>query len=191
MQIIFDPGCSAEEYMAQGYVEPPRPRMCFSCKIGKPHKHGFYERFYLDGVNCFRINVRRYRCPRCGITVSFLPSFCVPQFQYSLHVLWRVMHLRFKEKRSLRQCLKKLLEEFPRLAWLPQKISFYAKRFLDNLPWLESLLRNVFPRMKLGSNKEKRAKKVLATVQLGFRQIQNLARLFHEQCQRSFLAPLR
>ncbi len=191
MQIIFDPGCSAEEYVAQGYVEPPRPRICFSCKIGKPHKHGFYKRFYHDGVNCFRIKVRRYRCPRCGITISFLPSFCVPQFQYSLHVLWRVLYLRFKEKRSLRQCLKKLLEEFPQLAWLPQKISFYAKRFLDNLPWMESLLRNVFPRMKLGSTKEKRAKKVLVTVQLGFRQIQNLARLFHEQCQRSFLAPLR
>ncbi|HBG15779.1 MAG TPA: hypothetical protein DDW93_03280 [Firmicutes bacterium] len=31
----------------------------------------------------------------------------------------------------------------------PQKISFYARWFLRNLPWLESLLKNVFPRIKL------------------------------------------
>ena len=49
MQIIFDPGCSSQEYVAQGYVEPPRPQTCFSCRIGKPYKHGFYKRFYLDG----------------------------------------------------------------------------------------------------------------------------------------------
>ncbi len=190
MQKIFDPGCSPQEYAAQGYVEPPRPRICFSCRIGKPHKHGFYRRFYLDGLNCFRIAIRRYRCPRCGITVSFLPSFCVPKFQYSLHVLWKVLHLRFEEGLTLRKCIEELLKIFPQLDWLPQRISFYAKRFLDNLPRMESLLRNTFPRMKLGVGKEKRAKKVLANVHSGSNQIQSHARLFHEQCHRSFLAPL-
>ncbi len=190
MQKIYDPGCSPREYAARGCVEPPRPRICFSCEIGKPHQHGFYRRFFLDGHGCLRIRIRRYRCPRCGITFSFLPSFCIPNFQYSLDVLWRVLYLRFWKGRSLKQCSKTLLKEFPLFNWLPQRISFYAKRFLDNLPWMESLLRNMFPRMTLGLSKEKRAKKVLAIVRLGFRQIQSPARLFHEQCHRSFLAPL-
>jgi len=60
-----------------------------------------------------------------------------------------------------------------------------------NLPWLESLLRDKFPKMKLGLSKGKRAKNVLATVHSGFQQIQSHAKLFHEQCRRSFLAPLR
>jgi len=190
MQKIFDPGCSPQEYVAQGYVEPPRPRTCFSCRIGKPYKHGFYRRFYLDGLSCLRIVIRRYRCPRCGTTISLLPSFCVPRFQYSLQVLWKVLHLRLEKGLTLRKCIENLVNRFPQLDWLPQRISFYAKRFLDNLPWMESLLRNMFPKMKLGLGKEKRAKKVLATVRLGFRQIQSPARLFHEQCHRSFLAPL-
>ncbi len=190
MQKIYDPRCSPQEYVAKRCAEPPRPRLCLNCKISKPHKHGFYHRFFLDGHSCLRIAIRRYRCPRCCTTVSFLPSFCVPKFQYSLHVLWRTLCLRFKKRHSLRQCLKTLPREFPQLNWLPQKISFYAKRFLDNLPWMESLLRNMFPRMTLGLAKEKRAEKVLATVRMGFRQIQSPARLFHEQCHRSFLAPL-
>jgi hypothetical protein len=192
MQRIFDAGCSPQEYAAKGKaIEPPRPRICFGCKIGKPHKHGFYWRFCLDGHFCLRIAIRRYRCPRCGITISFLPSFCIPKFQHSLEVLWKVLHLRLEKGHSLRWCLKKLLKRFPHLDWFPQRISFYAKRFLDNLPWLESLLRNIFPRLRLGSDKKKRAKKVLATVRLGFHEIQSPARLFHEQCHRSFLAPLR
>jgi hypothetical protein len=190
MQIIFDPGCSSQEYVAQGYVEPPRPQTCFSCRIGKPYKHGFYKRFYLDGRSCSRIAIRRYRCPRCRITISFLPSFCVPKFQYSLYVLGKVLQLRFEKGFTLRKCIENLANRFPQLDWLPQRISFYAKRFLDNLPWMESLLKSMFPKMKLCFSKEKRAKKVLATVRLGFQEIQYLARLFHEQCHRSFLAPL-
>src|SRR5690606_21514550 len=59
-----------------------------SCRIGKLHKHGFYKRFYLDGLSFWRILIRRYCCTRCGTTISFLPSFCVPKFQYSLCLLW-------------------------------------------------------------------------------------------------------
>ena len=60
MQIVFDPGCSPQEYVAQGLVEPQRPRVCPRCRIGKPHKHGFYKRFFLDGFKLRRILIRRY-----------------------------------------------------------------------------------------------------------------------------------
>jgi hypothetical protein len=191
MQIVFDPGCSPQEYVAQGLVEPQRPRVCPRCRIGKPHKHGFYKRFFLDGFKLRRILIRRYYCRRCGTATSFLPSFCVPKFQYSLHLLWEVLHLRLEKGLTLKRCIERLLSRFPRLHWLPQRISFYAKRFLANLPWIESMLRGIFPNMKLDLDAKKRAKKVLVTVRTGFDQIQSPARLFHEQCHRSFLAPLR
>lgn len=191
MQKIYDPGCSPLEYAAKGHVEPPRPQICFGCRIGKPQKHGFYSRFCLDGVNILRIHIRRYRCPRCSITISFLPEFCIPKFQYSLHLLWKTLCFRLKKRLTLRKCIERLQRIFPQLDWLPQRISFYAKRFLANLPWMEALLKTTFPRFELGLSKEKRAKKVLVIIRLGFHKIQSPARLFHEQCQRSFLAPLR
>lgn len=190
MQRIFDVGCTPREYIERA-IEPARPGVCPKCKIGKPHRHGFYHRYCFDGEGWLLIPIRRYRCPRCRLTISFLPSFCIPGFEYSLKVVWRAIHWRLAKRCSLRKCLAKLLAEFPKLSWLPQRISFYANRFLGNLPWMEAVLRSVFPRIKLGLAKEKRAKKVLATVRLGFKQIQSPARLYHEQCGRSFLAPLR
>lgn len=191
MQKVFETNCSLREYAEKGRAYPfPEPPICPCCKRSKPHKHGFYERFCLDGYISVRILVRRYYCRSCRATISFLPDFCVPKFQYSLSVLWRILYLRFEKKHSLRECTKILLHELPELEWLPQRISFYAKRFLDNLPWLESVLRSVFPRMRLDLSKEKRAKKVLAIVRSNANRIQNLARLFYEQCHRSFLAPL-
>lgn len=119
-----------------------------------------------------------------------LPIFCLQKFQCSLSVLSKVLHLRLEKRYSLRQCTRELLKIFPRLDWLPQKISFYAKRFLKNLPWMESLLKNIFLRISLGLSKQKRAKKVLVTIRLGFGEIQSFHKLFFEQCRRSFLAPL-
>jgi hypothetical protein len=159
MQIVFDPGCSSKEYAERGLVEPPRPRLCPGCRIGKPHKHGFYKRFYFDGLSHRLILVRRYFCTRCGITISFLPSFCVPKFQYSLCLLWEVLRLRLEKGCTLSECIDSLQSRFPRLRWLPQRISFYAKRFLANLPWMESILKSIFPGMKLDLDIKKRAKK--------------------------------
>lgn len=103
----------------------PRPRVCPECRIGKPHKHGFYKRFYLDGFSCRLILIRRYYCSRCGATISFLPSFCIPKFQYSLHFLWKVLRLRLEKGLTLRDCLQRLLNTFPEL-WVgcPRESAF-------------------------------------------------------------------
>lgn len=191
MQRIFETNCSIQEYVEKGKNYPfPELSLCPCCKREKPHKHGFYKRFCLDGHIIYRIFIRRYYCQKCRTTISFLPDFCIPKFQYSLSVLERVLQLRFERKHSLKRCIEVLHYEFPQLDWLPQKISFYAKRFLDNLPRLELVLRSLFPQMRLGSDKEKRAKKVLVTVLSNANGIQKPARLFYEQCHRSFLASL-
>ena len=192
MQIVFETDCSISEYAEKGISFPfPLLRLCPGCTEAKPHKHGFYWRHCLDGFSSFFIPIRRYHCTRCGITISFLPSFCLPGFHYALDVIWKALELRLGKGYSLRECLSGLLGRYPGLDWLPQRVSYYAKRFLENLPWLEATLRGVFPRTKLDLDKEKRAKKVLAIVQTGFRGIQSFAKLFFEQRRRSLLAPLR
>lgn len=191
MQIIIKTDCSIEEYVAKGQDFPfPEPRLCPNCKRGKPNKHGFYRRFCLNGHSIFRLLIRRFRCRACRITISLLPDFCIPRFQYSLSLLWKVLELRFAQSLSLKKCIEALLQKFPGLQWLPQRISFYANRFTGNLHRMESLLRSAFSRFKLDLNEEKRAKKVLVTVRSISGGIRKPARFFHEQCRRSFLAPL-
>jgi transposase-like protein len=52
------------------------------CKLQvPPKKHGFYQRNSLDGEFASKIFIRRYRCTYCGMTFSFLPSFCLPYYQ--------------------------------------------------------------------------------------------------------------
>ena len=48
------------------------------------------------------IPVLRYRCPDCGHTVSFLPSFCVPRKQFSARVISICFQLVFACGVSLR-----------------------------------------------------------------------------------------
>lgn len=51
-------------------------------------RNGFYERnaIWFDGPH--RIVIQRYRCPACGHTVSLLPSFVAPHFQYAIAVIF-------------------------------------------------------------------------------------------------------
>ena len=190
VQITFETSYSPREYADAGPDFPfPTLGLCPSCKQGKPHRHGFYWRFCLDGYRCLRIKIRRYYCRRCGITISLLPGFCVPRFQYTLDVIWKALLLHLDEDHSLRRCLRRLKNKFPLLDWHPHCVSFYAKRFQANLPWMETLLRCAFSRMKLDSGIKRRAKKVLATARYRFPRIQSFPKLFFEQCHRSFLAP--
>ncbi len=191
MQKIFATNCSIQEYVEKGRAFSfPKLPLCPCCKLSKPYKHGFYRRFCLDGDNVYRILIRRYYCLKCKTTISFLPDFCLPTFQHSINIIEKVLWLRFGKERSLKQCAKELLRESSQLCWSPQKIRFYASRFFDNLPWIEVLLRNIFPQINLDLHKEKRAKKVLATIRSYADGFKGLTRLLHEQCQRSFLAPL-
>lgn len=49
------------------------------------------------------VPILRYYCPDCGVTVSFLPSFCVPRKQYSAGVISLCFQLVFACGVSLRQ----------------------------------------------------------------------------------------
>uniref|UniRef100_UPI003B75D314 DUF6431 domain-containing protein n=1 Tax=Desulforadius tongensis TaxID=1216062 RepID=UPI003B75D314 len=53
-----------------------------------PKKHGLYSRNYICQDFSNKILIRRYYCPYCGNTFSYLPSFCLPYFQYSIGLIF-------------------------------------------------------------------------------------------------------
>lgn len=54
---------------------------------GRLWRHGFYCRRAITLTAVFTIVIQRYLCPMCGRTVSLLPSFLAPRFQYTLGAL--------------------------------------------------------------------------------------------------------
>ena len=192
MQIIVDVLCSPAKYVISNLdkVLSPLPR-CPRCKKGKPHKHGLYRRFCVDGFRTLRVPVRRYYCPACGVTVSLLPSFCVPRFQYHLDVLWQCLQWRLDEEQSLAAIGQRLQQRYPVIIWMPQQVRFYSQRFLDNLSRIAVVLRKAYPHIDLADSIKKRAKKVLTAIEQGFSNPQSFAQLYFDECQCAFLAQPR
>ena len=98
MQNIFMSKDKPEDYVeTDGYGKYPNaPKKCPFKKCGvnlEMKKHGFYSRFLTTFKFSGRIRIRRYICPKCGKTVSMLPSFCIPRVSYGATLV--VMLLRF------------------------------------------------------------------------------------------------
>jgi len=94
MQIMFETHCTVEEYVKQGknFPFPKAPGRCTNPKCRMPvkmKKHGFYERYYIKAGFSRKILIRRYYCPYCGKTVSFIPHFCLPRFQYCSEIIMK------------------------------------------------------------------------------------------------------
>ena len=91
------------KYKPEDYVEkdgngkyPPAPKKCphKDCGINvEMKKHGYYSRFLTTLKFSGIIRIRRYNCPKCGRTVSMLPSFCIPGISYGAVLI--VMLLRY------------------------------------------------------------------------------------------------
>jgi hypothetical protein len=89
MQNIF-----VSKHKAEDYVEkdgngdyPAAPKKCphKGCGINlEMKKHGFYIRFLRTITFSGWLRIRRYKCPKCGKTLSMLPSFCIAWFSYSV-----------------------------------------------------------------------------------------------------------
>ncbi|MGB4310309.1 MAG: hypothetical protein WBJ28_00575 [Bacilli bacterium] len=170
----------------------PKLERCLNAKCRNQiiHKHGFYERNCCDGFKWHRIFIRRYYCPKCGLTVSFLPVFCLPWFQYNLICFMSCLRAKFINNLSLNKIRHWLKKRYPKLSWPISQIHRYIQRFLGNLPKIELVLRSINPNYLLEAplDKIKRAKKVLDII-ARLVTPQSFLKLYIEQCQSSFLAP--
>jgi transposase-like protein len=194
MQLIFYTNISPEEYHRQGKDFPfPEPDHCPHCQLEiPPQKHGFYERNAIDADFSGRIFIRRYYCQYCHTTISYLPSFCLPYFQYTVDLIFTGIHLVLDFNFSLRGCLKFLKERYRQLCWDISHLQFYLGRFLARLSAIKLGLRQILPRVQLPEDKlakREGAQKVLRLLATGFAHIQIFSAMFHEAYGYSFMAP--
>lgn len=193
MQLIYFTDLTPEEYIHLGTaISAPKPKHCMhpACQIKvPPEKHGGYERNVIILGLTGRIFIPRYYCSYCGHTFSYLPSFCLPYFQYSLELIFINLLCHFFK-------LVVWLEAFiqaKNLSFQRQHRQFYKRRFLCNLTFVQMTLRNLQPQIRLPEekDKEKEAQKVLALVLSGFPQIQTFSTRFFAQSNRSFMTPCK
>lgn len=100
---------------------------CPICRAkNRLQRHGFYERNAVVEECSFRIPICRLLCPDCGKTVSILPMFLLPYFQYTIDFILRIL-LAF---RMISGCLCKR-----------QLRRFYEKRAYGKLTEMELFFR--------------------------------------------------
>lgn len=198
MQKIMPIKESPQEYVSLGKDYPfPQPAGCPYSDCLKPiplKKHGFYLRYLIDSGFYGKILIRRYYCPYCGRTVSYLPSFCLPYFQYSLVLIYLVISGYFQDELTRTQILAMVSAQYEGLQLEEQQLSFYIHRFLRNLNRIKVGIRQILPEAVLPEeiqDKNKGTKKVLAIINSGFNDIQTFAQRFFDSCRYSFLSPCK
>lgn len=195
MQQIFHTTASPEEYWQLGkeFAFPDPPGSCPICRAGLPlKKHGFYRRNSHFGHRPRRILIRRYRCRFCGRTVSLLPSFCLPYFQYALELIYQALEYVLLKSFPLRGCLALFRERFKELYWEPAHLRFYVRRFLAVLPRLKLVLRQMLAEAILpgeGTKREQAAKMLQVLASPG--DIKTFSAKFYAHSGYCFLSPLR
>lgn len=191
LQFIFYADCSPEEYFkANSHFSFPEPNECLypSCrKPVPPNPHGYYSRNVITVRYQERILIRRYYCEYCGHTFSYLPSFCLPYYQYTVDVIFLGLLSYFFDILPFLLALMNLLN------WQRQHVQFYRRRFKSNLTMIKLILRSLIPNILLPDEMDmkKGAQKVLSIVLTGFFTIQAFSTRFFAQCNNSFLAPCK
>ena len=197
MQHIFTVKGTFEEFVTLGksYPFPPAPmKRCHNphCKrIVQFRKHGFYDRYFISVVYRAKIFIRRYICPMCGCTISYLPHFCLPGFIHALEHIFEYIYGAFNRQGTIKACIEKLNMNNPGLDLSRQLIYHYRKRCINNLPLIQIGLRQILKGVVLPEEslaKEKRAKKLLKLVKNGSTTIHSFSQEFHNETQKTFLA---
>lgn len=101
---------------------------------GRLRRHGFYSRNVLTFRAIFTIFIQRYFCPICKHTVSLLPSFLIPHFQYSLACIFFGLFRTIITRLPLAQIAQTINRISHRSEMSHQHLALYRKRFLANMP---------------------------------------------------------
>ena len=91
MQKILQWTGSISEYQ-EGFknLKLEKPEKC-SCGCAKFHKWGIYERYADAEKESYRVPIQRICCIKCKKTYSYLPSFCVSGFCYSVDFIITIL----------------------------------------------------------------------------------------------------
>jgi len=124
---------------------PPIPRKCpyGDCGINlEMKKNGFYIRMLITITVTYWIRVRRYKCPKCGRTLSMLPSFCVTRISYSVDFIIALLQY------AINKCsIRKTVREWRAIAANVSRrlINKYLARVLNNRKLIQYGLNQLSP----------------------------------------------
>lgn len=167
----------------KNYVTLP-PRQCPICKRQYSlKKHGGYERNVISPHYSCYIYIHRYYCSHCGHTISLLPNFCIPYYQYVLSVIYDILTYVIKYRQSFSMIIK-ILSKCERLKLLSvQHISFYFKRFIANIEYIRNIFLQRFSKAKVDMKED-----ILLSIEKYLLSIYNFSMTFYEKYYKSFLS---
>jgi hypothetical protein len=135
-------------------------------------RHGYYWRNAVFSLHQFRIPILRLKCSSCAKTVSILPDFLLPYFQYTLNfILKHLKEFFFQGKGAV--CY--------------QLLQFYRRRFYRNLNRIAVYFRDKGYRGAVPGDAKEKAIKLLELI-CAFPKAETFAQRFHNHFQRSFMA---
>lgn len=150
MQIIFYTEHNVSEYrVPNNALFPVGPARCphAGCQAFVRQKfHGFYERNIISIEYIGKIYIRRYICPVCGKTLSMLPMFCLPYYQYSLAAIFLTLYEHYCNQKNISRIRREQQTAYPSLR--RRHIYLYIQRFMHNRQLIDYYINNISP----GSN---------------------------------------
>lgn len=154
MQISFFTNYSIKEFSQKNSnAFPDAPDRCPFGGCSMPvrlKRHGFYSRFFISKSFFARIYIRRYICPVCGRTVSMLPMFCIPRFQYSGDDIISALRKFYHSGISLKKFIEDLRIDFP--AMERRHINYYRRRIIENRKLIQYGLNLISPEFIFAGN---------------------------------------
>jgi len=147
MQNIFLSNQKPEDYVKKNNTGkyPAAPKKCPHSDCGIPiqmKKNGFYTRVVITLTFTGRIRIRRYKCLKCGRTVSMLPSFCVAGFTYGVEfiitLLQHVINIG-----SIKKTVKKWRSRFESIS--RRLVSKYMTRLRNNRKMIQYGINQLSP----------------------------------------------
>ena len=171
MQIITQFFMSPQQYVNEfDSLQISRPEKCPSCGLPNAfHRHGRYWRNIITDQYEERIPVARFCCKSCSLTVSVLPSFLLPRFQYSLACILTALNIIFATSSSLTALQR-----------------FYRRRFYRNSNRIAMFFREQMWQEAIPADKKEKARKLVCMLTVPT--VETISQRFHQQYKRHFMA---
>lgn len=169
MQILVEVMMSPEEYTRRyEEIEWPVLEVCPVCGAhARLQGHGSYLRNGLPSKETeLVVMVHRLLCPVCRKTVSLLPSFLLPYFQYTARF---IVESLLGKAMSYRELLR-----------------FHWRRFLVNANRVLAFLRDLGMKERLPEGEKEKAMKLLGSIEDSG--LERFSMLYHRLNRRGFMA---
>ena len=155
MQIVFKTQQKPQDYTADSNdfcgEYPDAPLKCLFKDCNKPipmKKHGYYFRYLITIIYCGRIKIRRYKCSKCGRTVSMLPAFCLAYYTYGVEIIISLI------KQAITESIRKAVNDHRAARRHTNPISRnHVRRYLTRLRRNRTLIQYGFNQISPGAVK--------------------------------------